>query len=134
MKWEEREVVVDIELVSLDPLTFERTREPRIVPAERCLYTCECGVTVGPKLVVPHLESHGEEAPPERLAGMVQSASEARGRSEESEGFVHESHANASVGSSLPESPIPEHHSESAEYEPVRDSDGEPIDGPGYVP
>lgn len=51
----------------------------KLCPVEWRSYTCDCGATFGPAHVAEHVLGHGEEAPPERLAAMVQPASEARG-------------------------------------------------------
>jgi len=91
MNWVERVLPVETELVSLDPLDFEQTHETLIVPEEWCLYKCECGVTVGPDMVVSHLETHGESSPPELLARMVKPASETRGSQSR---IDYETHSN----------------------------------------
>lgn len=65
--------------VDMRPLKLPGQREARRREAiedamggvEQALYTCECGVTLGPELIVSHLESHRPAVPLEQLGGMA---------------------------------------------------------------
>jgi predicted Zn-ribbon and HTH transcriptional regulator len=46
---------------------------------KQALYTCDCGMTVGPSVIVSHVTEHGLASEPERAADMVQLAKVTRG-------------------------------------------------------